>query len=212
MTARLILVCHASTDAVRKAAFPSNEPLDDIGRTRAAALAGHLPRADHSWTSPELRTRQTAEVIQLTAIVQPLLHDCDHGRWAGSTFDDVLAREPEAVAAWLHDPAAAPHGGESILHLMHRVTEWLAGEQAFHRRSIVVTHPAIIRAAIVHAIGAAPPSFWRIDVAPLSITRLSGTKDRWNLVSANCTPSNDSAQTPEIASPLSLKTFDLLQF
>jgi len=53
-------------------------------------------------------------------------------------------------------------------------------------RIIVVTHATIIRAAIVHAIDATPQSFWRIDIAPLSGTRLSGTQGRWNLVSASC--------------------------
>jgi broad specificity phosphatase PhoE len=202
MTSRLILICHASTDAVRKAAFPSDEPLDDIGGTRAAALAGRLPSADRWWTSPELRTRQTAEAIQLNADVQPLLRDCDYGRWAGRAFDDVLASEPDAIAVWSHDAAAAPHGGESILDLMQRVAEWLAGERIHHRQSIVVTHPTIIRASIVQAIGAPPQSFWRVDIAPLSITSLSGTEDRWNLVSANCTPSNAMRKNAEITSRL----------
>jgi broad specificity phosphatase PhoE len=184
MTARLILVSHASTDAVRKSVFPADEPLDDIGRTHAASLAGHLPGADRRWSSPELRTRQTAEALQLDANLQPLLRDCDYGNWSGRTFHDVNTRAPEAVAAWLRDPAVAPHGGESILHLMQRVAEWLGGEQAHHRRSIVVTHATIIRAAIVYAIEAAPQSFWRIDIAPLSFTRLSGANGRWNLVSA----------------------------
>jgi broad specificity phosphatase PhoE len=101
--------------------------------------------------------------------------------WTGSTFDGVHAREPEAAAEWLRDPAAAPHGGESILQLLQRVAEWLAGEQVYYRQSIVVTHPVIVRAAIVHAIEATPQSFWRIDIAPLSITRLSGVEGRWNL-------------------------------
>ena len=61
MTARLLLVCHASTEATRTAAFPADEPLEDKGRMRAVALAGGLPRADRHWSSPELRTRQTAE-------------------------------------------------------------------------------------------------------------------------------------------------------
>jgi broad specificity phosphatase PhoE len=187
MTARLILVCHASTDAVRKAAFPVDEPLDDSGKQRASALAGHLPDADLSWTSPELRTRQTAAALQLTAIEQPALRDCDYGVWRGRTFDDVLAHEPDAASVWLRDPAATPHGGESILGLMRRVADWLGGvERDQQRQSIVVTHATIIRAAIIHAIEAAPRSFWRIDIAPLSITRLSGTKGRWNLVSAAC--------------------------
>jgi broad specificity phosphatase PhoE len=186
MTARLILICHASTDAVRKSSFPADESLDDIGRTDAAALAGRLPHADLYWTSPELRTRQTAEALRLNATVQPLLRDCDYGAWTGCTFDEIHKQRPEDVATWLRDPAAAPHGGESILDLMQRVAAWLAGEQAHHRQSMIVTHATVIRAAIVRAIEAAPESFWRIDIAPLSITRLSGANGRWNLVSAGC--------------------------
>jgi broad specificity phosphatase PhoE len=187
MTARLILICHASTGAVRDAAFPADEPLDDKGATRAAALAGHLPKADRYWSSPELRTRQTAEALGLNASVQTALHDCDYGRWTGSAFDRVHAREPEAAAAWLRDPAAAPHGGESIVKLLQRVAAWLAGELPHHRQSIVVTHPTIIRAAVVNAIEAPPRSFWRIDIAPLSITRLSSTNGPWKLRSVGCT-------------------------
>jgi broad specificity phosphatase PhoE len=192
MTTRLILICHASTSAVRKSAFPRDEPLADHDRNDAAALAGRLPRADQCWTSPELRTRQTAQALGLDAISQPLLRDCDYGVWRGRSFEEVYADDPTAVAAWLGDPEATPHGGESISSLMQRVAHWLAAEQAHHRRSIVVTHAAIIKAAIVRAIDAMPQSFWRIDVAPLSITRLSGVDGRWNLVSAGCFPANDT--------------------
>jgi broad specificity phosphatase PhoE len=186
VTARLILICHASTAAVRDFSFPADEPLDEHGKVTAAALARRLPAADRWLVSPELRTRQTAEALGLDAAIEPTLRDCDYGAWSGCSFKDVYARDPEAVAAWLRDPAATPHGGESVLSLMQRVADWLVGEQAHHRRSIVVTHSAIIRAAIVHAIGAPPQSFWRIDIAPLSITRLSGDNNRWNLTSSGC--------------------------
>lgn len=143
--------------------------------------------ADRYLTGPELRTRQTAAQLQFEAGVEPALRDCDYGSWAGCGFEAVCARDPQGISAWLHDPAATPHGGESILALMGRVAAWLAGEQPHHRRSIVVTHAGVVRAAIVHALGAPPQSFWRIDVAPLSITRLSGTEGRWNLLSTGCT-------------------------
>jgi broad specificity phosphatase PhoE len=191
MTARLTLICHASTNAVRKAIFPADEPLDESGGKRAAALARMLPKADRYVSSPELRTRQTAEALQFAAETEPTLRDCDYGRWTGRSFDDVHAREPQAIAAWLREPAAVPHGGESILSLMQRVARWLDDEQLRHRHAIVVTHATIIRAAIVHAIGAPPQSFWRIDIAPLSITRLSGADGRWNLVSAGCSLAHD---------------------
>jgi len=183
MTARLILICHASTEAVRKSAFPVDEPIDDRGRKEAEDLAGRLPHADQCWTSPELCARQTAEALRSP---QPLLRDCDYGAWRGRAFDDVAAREPQAIAAWLRDPAAAPHGGESISKLIQRVAQWLDSEEDRHRQSIVLTHPDSIRAAIVLAIDLSPRSFWRIDGAALSWTRLSGNQGRWNLVSAGC--------------------------
>lgn len=187
MTARLVLVCHGSTDAVRQAAFPADEPLDRYGRADAAALAKRLPKAERCWASPELRTRQTAEALQLDAISLAALRDCDYGTWKGQTLAALLARDPKAVEIWLRDAAATPHGGESLLGLMGRVAQWLDGENAMNRPAILVTHAAIIRAAILHAIKAPPESFWRIDIAPLSITRLSGREGRWNLACAGCT-------------------------
>ena len=186
MTARLIFICHASTDAVRRSAFPADEPLDGIGKREAAALAGSVPSADQIWSSPELRARETAQALGLKAAVEPALRDCDYGKWSGQSFDDVSARQPDAVATWLHDPAAAPHGGESLLELSQRVASWLGGQLSQRGQSIVVTHAAIIRAAIVHAIEATPQSFWRIDIAPLSCTRLSGNEGRWNLIATGC--------------------------
>jgi broad specificity phosphatase PhoE len=186
MTARLTLICHGSTNAVRAAAFPEDEPLDDYGRTAAAKLVGSLPKVDQCWTSPELRTRQTAEALRLTADIQPTLRECDYGRWAGKTFAEILASEPEAANSWLHDPAAAPHGGECILDLMRRVADWLADESARDRKSIVVTHPTIVRAAIVQVMQAPAQSLWRVDVGPLSVTRLSGRGSRWNLLAVGC--------------------------
>jgi broad specificity phosphatase PhoE len=181
MTARLTLVAHAPTRAVRRSAFPLDEPLDERAKMLASALAGHLPASDECLAAPELRTRQTAEVLGLSPGVEPALRDCDYGRWAGLTLDEIAAREPEPVQSWLRDPAAAPHGGDSILRLMERVTDWLANTRGLDRRLTVITHPAVIRAAVVCAIEATPGSFWRIDVAPLSVTRLSGTGGRWNL-------------------------------
>jgi broad specificity phosphatase PhoE len=181
MTARLILVCHASTAAVRAPAFPADEPLDARGRERAKALANTLPRIERCFASPEQRTMQTTEALGLNAIALPILRDCDYGTWRGCAYDDVVAREPDAVAKWLHDPSAAPHGGETLQSLMQRVGEWLGGENVTHRQTIVVTHASVIRAVIVQAIEAELPSFWRIDIAPLSVTRLTGDGSRWNL-------------------------------
>jgi broad specificity phosphatase PhoE len=186
VTARVMLICHGSTEAVRAAKFPADEPLDELGSKNVKALADGLPEAGRCWTSPEQRTRQTAQALGLNAQIEPRLRDCDYGAWAGRTLDEVYAHQPDAASAWLRDPAAAPHGGESIAALIQRIADWLADLQSRHLRTIVVTHPAVVRAAIVHAVEAAPQSFWRIDIAPLSVTRLSGFGGRWNLSAAGC--------------------------
>lgn len=48
-------------------------------------------------------------------------------------------------------------------------------------RVLGVAEPGVIRAAAVHALALAPQAFWRLDVAPLTVTELSGRSGRWNL-------------------------------
>ena len=74
---------------------------------------------DRAWTSPAARARQTAEALGLAADVEPALRGCDHGRWTGCSLAEAQAADGEAaLLAWLGDPAAAPHGGESFADVL----------------------------------------------------------------------------------------------
>ncbi|WBB67784.1 histidine phosphatase family protein [Micromonospora sp. WMMD812] len=181
MSSRLILVSHAPTTATRAAAFPRDEPLDAHGLAAATALVGALPRADEVRCGPARRCVQTATALGLTPTVDEDLRDGDLGTWAGRTLDEVAAGEPDAIAAWLTDPAAAPHGGECLRDLLDRTAGWLRALPDAARTIIAVTHPMVIRACIVTAIHATPASFWRIDIAPLTATVLRGGPARWTL-------------------------------
>lgn len=183
MTNRLKLLCHAPTSAIRIAAFPADEPVDSQGLQKLASFSGRLGHVDRCWTSPALRAGQTAAVLHLDATTEPLLRDCDYGTWTGRTLEDVQAHEPEAVAEWLGNPEAAPHGGESIVDLLNRAAAWLDVQSQAEGKVVAVTHAAVIRAIVLHAIKATPLSFWRIDIAPLSVTTLSGNQGRWSLAS-----------------------------
>jgi broad specificity phosphatase PhoE len=183
MTARLQLICHAPTNATRHSAFPVDEPLESKARERLARMPHRLNNADIRLTSPALRAIETAGALGIEAAIEPSLRECDYGRWTGRSFDELQAEEPAAVAEWLTNPAADPHGGESILALMERVSAWLKTCQQGDAKTIAITHASVIRAAIVLAIEAVPRSFWRIDIAPLSLTRLRGDNGRWNLAS-----------------------------
>lgn len=180
--ARLVLIAHAATPATRLAAFGPADPLDAAGL--AAASAVMVRRHDVAVCSPRPACVQTAAALGLSATIDPGLADCDFGRWQGRSLDDVAGAEPDGVRAWLEDPDAAPHGGESLHDLIARIRTWLPGvavTKATTGTVVAVTHPAVVRAAIVVALTASARSFWRIDVSPLTETVLVGGGERWNL-------------------------------
>jgi broad specificity phosphatase PhoE len=178
---RLTLICHGATAATRTASFPLDEPLEARAIERAKALGKTLPLANHTWTSPALRAQQTAKALSLDARSHPALKDCDYGRWAGRRLKEVQTREPDAVATWLSDFAAAPHGGEALADLFRRVSIWIDDILQGDGHTVAVTHATVIRAAVIHLLEAPAASFWRIDVAPLSFVDLSGNGKNRNL-------------------------------
>jgi len=181
MTARLDLLAHGASTATRAARFPDDEALEAAAVGAIKALSGGLRAYSRVLTSPSRAARETARALGFDAEVEPALRDCDYGRWRGLASKDVAHREPDAFAAWLGDPAAAPHGGESIAALFERTSAWLAQSLARDGATLAVTHASVVRSAIMSVLGAGPCAFWRIDVAPLSLARLSGRDGRWNL-------------------------------
>jgi broad specificity phosphatase PhoE len=193
MTTRISLICHATTRALRTASFGGDEALDEVGKAGAQKLAGRLGRVDHCWTSPALRARETAAALGLAAETDDRLRDCDFGRWTGLRFPQVLMREPRKLVTWIKDPSSAPHGGESIPQVIERVSAWIAERGRNQGHIVAVTHAAVIRAAIVQVILAQLPSFWRIDVLPLSRTDLRTNGRRWVLRSLGPLAVSDEA-------------------
>jgi broad specificity phosphatase PhoE len=170
----LTLICHGATGATRRAAFPKDEPLEE-NSVREAEAAGRRPaHADRAWTSPALCARQTAEALALEANVETALRECDYGRWSGLALKNVTASEPDAVALWLSDLSAAPHGGETLAELSRRVSGWIDETLSGRGHAVAVTHASVIRAAVVHVLEAPATAFWRIDVEPLSIVTVTG--------------------------------------
>ncbi|TCJ94526.1 histidine phosphatase family protein [Nocardia alba] len=164
---RVDLVGHGLTEAVRKARFPVDEALDESGRAAVRACA---PLADALVrTGPERRVRETAEELGLAGEQDVRLRDLDAGAWRGSAMGELAQ---DQLFAWLTDPEFRGHGGESITDLVERVRFWLAEIATSGRNTVAVTHPAVVRAALLVVLDAPAKSFWRMDVPPASITRL----------------------------------------
>jgi broad specificity phosphatase PhoE len=178
---RITLICHAATAATRSAGFPADEPLlegqgEAVKRIRAA-----LPHAHAFLSGSELRTRETAAMLTGDFAIDPIFRDLDCGRWRGKGLAEIQEREPESLMAWVTDIEAVPHGGESIASCIRRIADRLAGQMSAGGHSVIVTHAAVIRAAILSVLDAPRESFWKLDVQPLAVAEITSDGRRWAL-------------------------------
>ena len=177
---RLTLICHARTVAQKRARLPLDEPLDMDWQAARGSRAGAFKRPPLLLGGGETRVRQTAALFGNDLRHVPALDDCDFGRWRGLSIDHLQQNEPLALQAWLDDPHSAPHGGESVAQLIQRVGCWLDSLGSHPGHYLAVTHPWVIRAAMIHVLQCSPSAFQMIDVEPLSATELR-FNGRWRL-------------------------------
>jgi broad specificity phosphatase PhoE len=182
---RLLLLRHASTAATRSLSFPADESLDERGRAAATELLGLLAANGEIVSSPAARCLETAGAAGITPSLEPALLECDFGSWTGRTLAELNAAEPDGVAAWMGDPTARPHGGETQAEFAERVARWLDAQATLEGRMLAITHGGVVKAALVHALGAPLEAFWRIDVAPLALTELHAQDGRWTVTRVN---------------------------
>ncbi|MEU3511346.1 histidine phosphatase family protein [Streptomyces longwoodensis] len=185
MALRVTFVAAARSTPALAERFQDDRPLDQAGWEEVQRAAGELiplAAAELRYCSPTPRSRATGDALGYAPLVQLALRDCDMGRWQGLTLGEAMAREPEAVDAWLADPRSAPHGGEPLLAFIARVGGWLDTRPVEDGgRIVAVAEPSVIRAALVYALVAPPATYWNLDVRPLSTTTVTGRSGRWNL-------------------------------
>ncbi len=179
MTVRLLLLCAGATAATRTARFAQpDDALDPAGLAKLRALRLGAAASWRCVVAPERSARETAAALAPIPAEEPALADQDAGTWRGRALASLPAAE---LAAWLAAPARGAPGGESLEAVRARVGAWLdplsaAGEGQW----LAVTHAAVIRAALAHALALPVAATLAIDVAPLATVALSFT-DRWRL-------------------------------
>lgn len=178
MLHRLVLLSHASTDAVRRQRFASDEGLEPRGVKTAQNLAEAIRAPARVLSSPGRAALETAAALSLMPATEPELRDLDTGRWSGLAIDDLMQAEPEGLASWTTDPHACPHDGETLAALVERVAVWLHVQRG-ERATLAITHALVVRAAITAVLGAPAEAVFRIDVPPLTQALLAGDGRRW---------------------------------
>ncbi|AJE45195.1 histidine phosphatase family protein [Celeribacter indicus] len=180
MTDRLTVICQGATTANRIAAFAGDDPLEERALSAVAALPPAGGRFDAALVSPMRAARQTADALSIRCAEDPDLREVDYGDWTGRTIAEIAAEAPERLAHWMADPAFDAHGGESLDAVLDRAGRFLARRRG-GGHVVVVTHSAVVRAMVVGVLGAPASAFWKIDVAPLTVTDLRHDGRRWAL-------------------------------
>jgi len=152
----LYLVRHGQTDCSRENRFcgTSDPPLTAVGEAMGKAFANAyaLLKWEAIYTSPMLRTRQTADALArrtgITPIVEDGLKEIAYGEWEGLRQEEVRARWPEAFAYWADDVASrGTPGGETAFHVAARAMRSVEAIRTRHETGnvLLVSHKATLR-------------------------------------------------------------------
>lgn len=155
--------------------------MDETWSARLPALRTGLGARDGVLVAPGRAARQTAEDLGFAVTVEPALRDCDFGRWSGQPMAAIEGEEPELFRHWLSDPATAPPGGEALVEVLGRMGAWLNNVAATPGNRCAILSGYATRAIVVAALDLPLAVFWRLDAAPLSVTRLTAQGSRWRL-------------------------------
>lgn len=180
MALRLTLLSHAATRSQRLGRFPIDESLESDWHSRVALDEHTATSKARFLNTPEKRAVQTAAFYSSQSVIEPALRDCDFGDWRGLNISQLAAERPESVAAWLQDWQALPHGGESIEQLCTRVSSWM-NMLTGPGHIVAITHPFVIRAALMHVLNCPPTAFHAIDIDPLSTIDLRQNGPTWRM-------------------------------
>lgn len=178
---RFILLRHGVTEYSVQMRFAGRSDLDLTGRgieqaRLAAGRIAELGEVSAIYSSPLLRTRQTAQLVAerlgLPVAVLDGLVETDYGSWDGYTLAEIRQKWPDELARWLIDPAVAPPDGESFVHTARRVQQArnrILREQPA-KTVLVVSHVSPIKALVQLALNAPPEAVLRMYLSAASVS------------------------------------------
>jgi broad specificity phosphatase PhoE len=153
-----------------------------VGATLAKLLKGQTDLPFIS--SPMQRTRQTMELMRAAMGLAPDDYTLDRrlieitfGRWEGSLWKEIQARDPVGAAARDADKwNALPPDGESYAMLTERVRPLIA---SLTGPTVVVSHGGVARAFMVLLSSTDPLAAAKADIRQGAVLLFENGRHRW---------------------------------
>jgi probable phosphoglycerate mutase len=162
--------------------------LTSLGMAQAHALAASMQdaRIGRIVASPLLRctatARPAAERANLAVDIDDRLLEIAHGTWEGRLRDEIALNDRARYRAWREDPGNVTfENGESPPRVLER---WQSFAATLRPQSptLVVTHDAVVRVALLAATGRDFRFFWtsKVENGAFAVFEVKG--DAWTLV------------------------------
>ena len=189
-----ILIRHAATDLVGRtlAGRGPGVHLNPEGRRQAVRLADHLAREPIRaiYSGPLERARETAQPLGdrlgLRPQVAEELDEFDFGDWTGRTLDE-LAPDPRWHRFNTFRSGVRAPVGELMLEVQSRIVAFMQRlrEQSPDQTLALVSHGDMIRAAVLHSLGAPLDCFLRVEIGTASVSAIRIGDDGPQILSLN---------------------------
>ncbi len=153
----LTLIRHTSTWWNEQGRIQGRSDISISDSGRSSAETWILPdeiREAYWFSSPLLRTRQTASILGVKTKTDERLIEMNWGEWEGQSLQQLRdthgesMQKNESLGLDFHPP-----GGESPRLVQHRIMPWLAFVGGMDRSVAAVTHRGVIRAVTALATG-----------------------------------------------------------
>jgi broad specificity phosphatase PhoE len=181
----LILVRHGAVGSSESQPYwgQADIPLNIVGLQQVEKLVKHFQNLKfHGIYSSDLwRAVQTAEPLArirgLTLQTTTALRELHFGEWTGLTYQKLLEEDPEIYGRWLRRPLQVrPPKGENLKELKNRVLAWFYPVLRTHHPDetiLLVGHSGSLKIILFEALSLDLASFWRVELSPASISRLT---------------------------------------
>lgn len=188
---KITYIAHGATiysDEFRFSDAEHYPPLNEAGYEEVNKICEFLKQRgvknDKIYTSPSVRTVQTAEIIAKLykedyEVIEDL-HTKPCGVWNGLTFDQIEEKNPTAFKDSFANPDKKLFGEkESTQEFAARVNAIIDKivSDNIGNRIIIVTHPEVIQTAICDAIGLPLEMYARVYIRTGSATQISYYED-----------------------------------
>jgi len=172
----IIFIRHGETKENKRGVYGSSDTsLSQMGREQIFKAKEPIQSISFEkvYTSPLMRTMETAALLGLKGDLDKRIQEIDFGIFEGKTYEEIKRNYPEETYAWTNDYIyyRIPNG-ESLMDLYNRTSNFLEDIVSKDKNTLVITHEGVIRCALCWVFDNVE-YFYRFKVNNGSLTTIS---------------------------------------